>query len=164
MRVVDVAAVLGINASIDQRKSTPQTKSSESLRRKNMLLLRCGKARRERSKMTRFLAMSEGKGAEIRRRTGYKKIIDTCRQAQKDGLDWVWVNTCCVDKKGSFELYKKIVDTYRVNKESSADSRNIPPRHNLGVLATKRVEAHPKAVFTGMDAARAHRTQGCLLL
>lgn len=82
-----------------------------------MLLLRCGKARRERSKMTRFLAMSEGKGAEIRRRTGYKKIIDTCRQAQKDGLDWVWVNTCCVDKKGSFELSEAISSMYKLRSE-----------------------------------------------
>ncbi|KIK14501.1 hypothetical protein PISMIDRAFT_687927 [Pisolithus microcarpus 441] len=54
MRVVDVAAILGINASIDQRRSTPQTKSSESFmvmtpRRKNMPLPGCGKARRERS-------------------------------------------------------------------------------------------------------------------
>lgn len=79
-----------------------------------MPLLGCGKARRERSEMKRFLAMSEGKGTEIRGRTGYKKIIDTCRQAQKDGLEWVWVNTCCIDKKGSFKLSETINSMYKL--------------------------------------------------
>ncbi|KAI5988168.1 hypothetical protein EDD15DRAFT_2172695 [Pisolithus albus] len=55
--------------------------------------------------------MSEGKGAEIRRRTGYKKIIDTCRQAQKDGLDWVWVNTCCVDKRAQIPELSEAINS-----------------------------------------------------
>lgn len=42
--------------------------------------------------------MSEGKGAEIRGRTGYKKIIDTC----------------CIDKKGSFELSEAINSMYKL--------------------------------------------------
>ncbi|KAI6038188.1 hypothetical protein EDC04DRAFT_2698059, partial [Pisolithus marmoratus] len=35
---------------------------------------------------------------------GYKKIIDACRQALKDDREWVWIDTCCIDKKSSPEL------------------------------------------------------------
>ena len=28
---------------------------------------------------------------EIRGRLGYKKIVDTCEQAKKDGYKWVWI-------------------------------------------------------------------------
>ena len=35
---------------------------------------------------------------EIHRRPGYKKILDTCKQAKRDGYEWVWADTCCIDK------------------------------------------------------------------
>ena len=60
------------------------------------------------------LAMVEkGKRDEIRGRLGYKKILDTCRQAQKDGYEWVWVDTCCIDKRNSAELSETINSMYR---------------------------------------------------
>ena len=31
---------------------------------------------------------------EIRGSLGYKKIVDTCKQAKRDGYEWVWVDTC----------------------------------------------------------------------
>ena len=50
---------------------------------------------------------------EIRGRLGYKKIADTCRQAKKDGYKWVWVDTCCIDKRSSAELSEAINSMYR---------------------------------------------------
>ena len=47
--------------------------------------------------------MEKGERDAIRRRAGYK-VLDTCRQAQKDGYEWVWVDTCCIDKRSSAEL------------------------------------------------------------
>ena len=49
----------------------------------------------------------------IRERVGYKKILDTCRQAQKDGYEWVWVDTCCIDKRSSAELSEALNSMYR---------------------------------------------------
>ena len=45
---------------------------------------------------------------EIRQRQGYKKILNTCEQAQRDGYEWVWVDTCCIDKRSSAELSEAI--------------------------------------------------------
>ncbi|KAE9373340.1 HET-domain-containing protein [Stipitochalara longipes BDJ] len=39
---------------------------------------------------------------------GYKKILDCCAQARLDGFDWVWIDTCCIDKTNSAELSEAI--------------------------------------------------------
>ena len=39
---------------------------------------------------------------------GIEKIRACCRQARQDGLEWVWVDTCCIDKKSSAELSEAI--------------------------------------------------------
>ncbi|KAH7240517.1 heterokaryon incompatibility protein-domain-containing protein [Fusarium solani] len=43
---------------------------------------------------------------------GYKKILDCCSQAREDGIDWVWVDTCCIDKTSSAELSEAINSMY----------------------------------------------------
>ena len=50
---------------------------------------------------------------EIRQRDGYQKIIQSCEQAQKDGYEWLWVDTCCIDKRSSAELSEAINSMYR---------------------------------------------------
>ena len=50
---------------------------------------------------------------EIRGRQGYKKILDACKQAQTDGYEWMWVDTCCIDKRSSAELSEAINSMYR---------------------------------------------------
>ena len=50
---------------------------------------------------------------EVRGRPGYKKIVDTCEQAKQDGYEWVWVDTCCIDKRSSAELSEAINSMYR---------------------------------------------------
>ena len=56
---------------------------------------------------------------EIRQRLGYWKIQNTCRQARKDGYKWVWVDTCCIDKRSSAELSEVINSMYRWYENSS---------------------------------------------
>ena len=50
---------------------------------------------------------------EIRQRLGYWKIRDACQQAKEDGYEWVWVDTCCIDKRSSAELSEAINSMYR---------------------------------------------------
>ena len=45
---------------------------------------------------------------EIHHHLGYKKLLDTCKLAKKDGYEWVWVDTCCIDKWSSAELSEVI--------------------------------------------------------
>jgi Heterokaryon incompatibility protein (HET) len=44
--------------------------------------------------------------------TGYQKIQACCQQAAKDGFDYVWVDTCCIDKSSSAELSEAINSMY----------------------------------------------------
>lgn len=46
--------------------------------------------------------------AEIARRAGWIKIVQTCELASRDGLRYVWVDTCCIDKTSSAELSEAI--------------------------------------------------------
>ena len=40
--------------------------------------------------------------------SGFEKIRDCCEQAQRMGLDWAWVDTCCINKTSSAELSEAI--------------------------------------------------------
>lgn len=39
---------------------------------------------------------------------GFSKVHNTCEQAVKDGFDYVWIDTCCIDKSSSAELSEAI--------------------------------------------------------
>ncbi|KAL4072353.1 hypothetical protein V8B97DRAFT_1870420 [Scleroderma yunnanense] len=58
--------------------------------------------------MSGLARMHEGLRDEIRQRTGYKKILDSCVQAIKDGLEWLWVDTCCIDRQSTAEISEAI--------------------------------------------------------
>ncbi|KAK4498813.1 hypothetical protein PRZ48_009323 [Zasmidium cellare] len=44
---------------------------------------------------------------------GWSKLEFACRQAAKDGLNYVWIDTCCIDKSSSAELSESINSMYR---------------------------------------------------
>jgi hypothetical protein len=44
---------------------------------------------------------------------GYHKILKSCAQALEDGYEWIWVDTCCIDKKSSAELSEAINSMYK---------------------------------------------------
>jgi (2Fe-2S) ferredoxin len=44
---------------------------------------------------------------------GYKKIFDVCQLARKHGLDYVWVDTNCIDKSSSSELSEAINSMFK---------------------------------------------------
>ncbi|KAL4070177.1 heterokaryon incompatibility protein-domain-containing protein [Scleroderma yunnanense] len=49
---------------------------------------------------------------------GYQKILDSCKQAVRDKYEWLWVNTCCIDKQSSAELSEAINFMYLWYKNS----------------------------------------------
>jgi len=57
--------------------------------------------------------MDKEERTEIRQRDGYRKILQSCEQAKKDGYKWLWVDTCCIDKRSSAELSEAINSMYR---------------------------------------------------
>ena len=44
---------------------------------------------------------------------GYHKILACCRQAERDGIEWAWIDTCCIDKTNSAELSEAINSMYK---------------------------------------------------
>ncbi|KAI1207299.1 HET-domain-containing protein [Annulohypoxylon truncatum] len=49
---------------------------------------------------------------------GYTKIDGCCRRAARDGLDYVWIDTCCIDKSSSAELSEGINSMFQWYKKS----------------------------------------------
>ncbi|MCJ1361134.1 hypothetical protein MMC16_000231 [Acarospora aff. strigata] len=41
-------------------------------------------------------------------KAGYKKIRNSCKLAAAHGLDYIWIDTCCIDKSSSAELSEAI--------------------------------------------------------
>ena len=68
--------------------------------------------------MVELAKMDKVKRDKIRRRLGYKKILDTCMRAESDKFKWVWIDTCCIDKRSSAELSEAINSMYRWYKNS----------------------------------------------
>jgi len=63
--------------------------------------------------IVKLAKMDEEERSEIRQRDGYRKILQSCKQAKKDGYKWLWVDTCCIDKRSSAELSEAINSMYR---------------------------------------------------
>ncbi|KAK8063243.1 hypothetical protein PG996_007895 [Apiospora saccharicola] len=39
-----------------------------------------------------------------RTKAGFTKVQQACRTAAEDGFEWIWIDTCCIDKSSSAEL------------------------------------------------------------
>ncbi|KAJ9642606.1 hypothetical protein H2204_002254 [Knufia peltigerae] len=44
---------------------------------------------------------------------GFEKLRKTCLRAKEDGLEYVWIDTCCINKQSSAELSESINSMYR---------------------------------------------------
>jgi hypothetical protein len=50
---------------------------------------------------------------DTRLKGGFQKIFFCAAQAKQDGLDYFWVDTCCIDKANNTELSKAINSMFR---------------------------------------------------
>lgn len=57
-----------------------------------------------------FAELAQGDG---KHKSGYKKIYFCGKQAQQDGLQYFWVDTCCIDKSDKAELSFAIQSMFR---------------------------------------------------
>lgn len=55
---------------------------------------------------------------EVRTKKGFAKISSTCSQALKDGHEYSWIDTCCIDKSSSSELSEAINSMFEWYKQS----------------------------------------------
>ncbi|KAM6521734.1 hypothetical protein FALCPG4_011440 [Fusarium falciforme] len=53
------------------------------------------------------------KQLEYQHLKGFAKLEGCCARAAQDDLEWVWIDTCCIDKSSSAELSEAIDSMYR---------------------------------------------------
>ncbi|UKZ53151.1 hypothetical protein TrVGV298_006943 [Trichoderma virens] len=63
-----------------------------------------------------FRDLVDGTGIE---KTGYDKIRFCAAQARRDGLRYIWVDTCCIDKANNTELAEAINSMFRWYQNAS---------------------------------------------
>ena len=79
-----------------------------------------------------FETMQSGKYEHL---GGFQKIKQSCTLARRQDLDYVWVDTCCIDKKSSAELSEAINSMYQYYEEAVvcfAFLSDIEPGTKLG--------------------------------
>jgi Heterokaryon incompatibility protein (HET) len=52
-------------------------------------------------------------GKTAAQQAGYTKVRKACSIAASHGLDYIWIDTCCIDKTSSAELSEAINSMYR---------------------------------------------------
>jgi len=60
----------------------------------------------------------EIRAAATKRKSGFKKIRQCCEQALEDMIEYVWVDTCCIDKSSSAEMSEAINSMYTWYQQS----------------------------------------------
>ncbi|KAI0903393.1 HET-domain-containing protein [Ustulina deusta] len=55
----------------------------------------------------------------VRNKLGRLKIKAACCVARRDGLEWLWADTCCIDKASSAELSEAINSMFRYYQQST---------------------------------------------
>lgn len=64
-----------------------------------------------------FCDLADSEAAKTKQ--GIDKINKTCEQSAKDGLDYCWIDTCCIDKSSSAELSEAINSMFAWYKNSN---------------------------------------------
>jgi len=97
---------------------------------------------------------------------GLLKIVYTCLQAEKNYLEYVWVDTCCIDKTSSAELSEAINSMFAWYQNSEVCYAYLDDVHTLSdgnqdeFIASKwftrgwtlqELLAPPKLMFFGID-------------
>jgi hypothetical protein len=58
--------------------------------------------------------------SSAKEKAGYTKIRHYCEEAARDGYKFIWIDTFCIDKTGSAELFEAINSRYQWYKHAKA--------------------------------------------
>ncbi|KAI6102869.1 heterokaryon incompatibility protein-domain-containing protein [Pisolithus sp. B1] len=116
MKLLSVEVVLNIrNKGIQQTRHKPEVMKEldDATAHYAILSHRWEEPEVKYEEMIGFTKMEVEERKEVKRRHGYQKIIKSCEQAVKDGYKWLWIDTCCIDKRSSSEQSEAINSMYR---------------------------------------------------
>ncbi|KAK7437911.1 hypothetical protein VKT23_018346 [Stygiomarasmius scandens] len=49
---------------------------------------------------------------ETKRKSGYRKILQACKQASRDGFEYIWIDTCCINQEDQDEVARNVKSMY----------------------------------------------------
>jgi len=76
--------------------------------------------------------------SQARKKAGFAKIMGACTLAACDGYDYIWIDTCCIDKSSSAELTEAINSMYRWYKSATICYAYLYDTHTTeGIGASK---------------------------
>jgi hypothetical protein len=61
-----------------------------------------------------MMAIGEGSSHPAAKKSGYRKIVNTCKKTESDGIPYAWIDTCCIDKTSSSEMSEATNSIYRL--------------------------------------------------
>lgn len=70
--------------------------------------------------------------SHIKSKRGYSKVATTCHIGASEGLRYVWIDTCCIDKSSSAELSESINSMFRWYRRAAkcyVYLSDLPPAH-----------------------------------
>lgn len=76
----------------------------------------------------------------LKAKPGLRKVFEAAKLAAYEGHDWIWIDTCCIDKTSSAELSEAINSMYRWYQNSEICYVYLAD-------ATEEVRRHPKRSF-----------------
>ncbi|KAK0760063.1 hypothetical protein N5P37_007142 [Trichoderma harzianum] len=82
-------------------------------------------------------------------KAGFRKILNATRQAELDGLDYLWVDTNCIDKTSSAELSENINSMFTYYSRAA-----VCYVHLEDVYWTKPVDAEPSQLHDQLQDSR----------
>ncbi|KAF2810837.1 uncharacterized protein BDZ99DRAFT_441433 [Mytilinidion resinicola] len=98
-----------------------------------------------------FEDLTKGAGQE---KLGYKKLRFCIEQARQNGLQYFWVDTCCIDKADSSELSQAINSMFRWYRDATrcyvylSDVSTRKRKRNVGSIDTWESEFRKSTWFT----------------
>ncbi|KAK1834072.1 heterokaryon incompatibility protein-domain-containing protein [Podospora conica] len=89
-----------------------------------------------------------GDHAKIAHKPGYVKINKACEQARTDGLEYLWVDTCCIDKSSSAELSEAINSMFRFYSKAKVCYAYLQDVHGTSTRANNSTTFRRSNWFT----------------
>ncbi|PSS02401.1 heterokaryon incompatibility protein-domain-containing protein [Coniella lustricola] len=66
-----------------------------------------------------FQDMQQEAKAKAMLKAGYDKVYRSCQVAKSEGYNWIWIDTCCIDKTSSAELSEAINSMFGYYRDSA---------------------------------------------
>ncbi|KAF5013655.1 hypothetical protein FDECE_347 [Fusarium decemcellulare] len=91
--------------------------------------------------------------------SGYQKIVAACRKARSQGLDYAWVDTCCIDKTSSAELGEAINSMYKWYQKAAVcyaflEDVSSGHRESSDLSAVRKTTDQPTTAGVGLTNSR----------